>query len=64
MPWTARDAYRHTKKASTPGSQSKWAKVANSALEQYGDEARAIRVANAAVDGGGSKPQRKKSHGR
>lgn len=60
MPWTARDAYRHTKKASTPGSQSKWAKVANSALEQYGDEARAIRVANAAVEGG-SKPRKRKS---
>jgi hypothetical protein len=51
MPWTSRDAYRHTKKANTPGVQAKWAKIANAALQEYGDEARAIRTANAAVAG-------------
>lgn len=49
MPWTARDAYRHTKKASTPGAQSRWAKVANAALERGDDEASAIRQANAVI---------------
>jgi uncharacterized protein YdaT len=59
MPWTARDAYRHTKKASTPGAQSKWAKTANSVLEQSGDEAKAIRIANSVVENA-SKTQKKR----
>lgn len=58
MPWSVRDAYSHTKKASTPQAQSKWASVANSVLEQTGDEARAIRTANAAVST--SSPTRRK----
>ncbi len=49
MPWTMDDAERHTHKAATPGLQELWAKVANEALERTGDEARAIREANAAV---------------
>lgn len=49
MPWTARDAVKHTKKANTPAKKKKWAKVANAALKQYDDEGRAIRVANAAM---------------
>ncbi len=61
MPWTARDAYRHTKKASTPHLQSQWSKVANSALEGGADEASAIRQANAAVSKDGGKPKRKRS---
>ncbi len=60
MPWTARDAYRHTKKAATPHLQSQWSKVANSALEGGADEASAIRQANAAVNKGG-KSKRKRS---
>jgi len=60
MPWTARDAYRHTKKASTPGLQRQWAHVANSELERTGDEALAIRAANSVVGkGNNSKPRRK-----
>lgn len=55
MPWTSRDAYRHTKKASTPNLQRMWSHVANSVLEKTGDEARAIREANAAVSRGGTK---------
>lgn len=61
MPWTSRDAYRHTKKASTPHLQRMWSNVANSALSSGDDEASAIRQANAAVSrGGGSKMRRKK----
>jgi uncharacterized protein YdaT len=50
MPWTAKDARSHTKKADTPKKKHQWAKVANAALKEYGgDEGRAVRVANAAV---------------
>lgn len=49
MPWTYKDAYSHTKSANTPHLQSMWSKVANSVLEKTGDEARAIREANAVV---------------
>lgn len=49
MPWTPRDAYSHTKKASTPELQKRWSSVANSALESGSDEASAIRQANASV---------------
>jgi hypothetical protein len=49
MPWTAKDAYRHTKRANTPALQGQWATIANSHLEKTGDEAAAIRIANDAV---------------
>jgi hypothetical protein len=49
LPWSPTDAPRHTKAASTPALQRLWAKVANEQLEESGDEARAIRVANATV---------------
>lgn len=47
MPWKASDATKHTKKADTPSKQSAWAKTANSVLKESGDEAKAIRIANA-----------------
>lgn len=50
MPWTPRDAYSHTRKASTPSLQRRWASVANSALSEGHDDASAIRMANAAVE--------------
>lgn len=50
MPWTARDAYRHNRRANTPSLQSQWATVANNVLEQTGDEGRAIREASAAIE--------------
>jgi hypothetical protein len=53
MPWTSRDAYRHTKSASTPEKQRQWAHVANSELQRTGDEALAIRAANGVVGKGG-----------
>ena len=49
MPWNPQDAERHTHKATTLALQALWAKVANEALERTGDEARAIREANAVV---------------
>lgn len=66
MPWTAKDAQRHTEKANTPQLQAIWAAVANKILKQTNDEGEAIRLANAAVskdlagahDGsGGPKPE-------
>lgn len=49
MPWTARDAFRHTKKADTPHRKRMWADVANSVLADTGSDEKAIRAANAAV---------------
>jgi len=60
MPWTPRDAYSHTKKADTPSKQRQWAHVANSIFEESGDEARAIREANAAVAANRSRTPRKR----
>ena len=51
MPWTAKDATRHTKKANTPEKKRQWAHVANAALKSGDSEASAIRQANAAVGG-------------
>jgi hypothetical protein len=49
MPWTSDEAERHTHKATTVELKELWAKVANERLESTGDEARAIREANAVV---------------
>lgn len=49
MPWTAADAGKHTKRAGTPGRAHLWARVANRVLERTGDEALAIREADAVV---------------
>jgi hypothetical protein len=65
MPWSARDAYSHTKQANTPSLQRQWAHVANSELEKHGDDARAIRAANSVVargsSGGKRRPNMRKS---
>lgn len=61
MPWTPRDAYSHTKKASTPSLQRRWASIANSILESGGDEASAIRQANAAISGAKNESRRPKA---
>lgn len=47
MPWTPKEASRFTKKANTPERKRKWASVANSVLRQSGDDAKAVRIANA-----------------
>lgn len=50
MPWSPSDAKSKTKKASTPKKQRQWAQVANSEIKAHpGDEARAIRAANAVI---------------
>lgn len=49
MPWSEKDASRHTKKATTAKLRRQWAAVANSVLEQTGDEGRAIAAADSAV---------------
>lgn len=61
MPWSSRDAYRHTKKASTPDLQRQWMHVANSELERTGDEAAAIRAANSVVARGSSGGKRRRN---
>jgi hypothetical protein len=43
------DAERHTHKATTWALKELWAKFANECLERTGNEARAIREANAVV---------------
>jgi hypothetical protein len=49
MPWNADDAETHTHKAATQGLKQLWAKIANERLKHTGDEARAIREANAVI---------------
>lgn len=49
MPWTPDDSARHTRMADTPNRQRMWADVANRELTDHGDDARAIRAANAVV---------------
>lgn len=60
MPWSSKDATRHTKKAKSAKQKRQFAHVANSILKRTGDEGRAIRGANAAV---GRKKKRKASRG-
>lgn len=49
MPWTPKDAARHTKKAQSPKRKRQWSKTANSVLSRGGSEGSAVRIANAAV---------------
>jgi len=60
MPWDKNDGpSRHTKKANTPAKREQWASVANKVREETGDEARAVRTANAAVK---NHPSKKKGN--
>jgi hypothetical protein len=49
LPWTTNDVEKHTHKATTLELKELWVKVANERLEHTGDEARAIREANAVI---------------
>lgn len=49
MPWTAKDATRHTKKARSSKAKRQWRDVADNVLARTGNEGRAVREANAAV---------------
>jgi hypothetical protein len=56
MPWSASDAPRfNSSTKASPHLRTIWANAANAALKQYGDEGKAIRVANAAVRKSGQK---------
>lgn len=44
MPWTAKDAKRHTKNEKI--DPAKWSAIANAILKREGDEGKAIRIAN------------------
>lgn len=46
MPWKASDASRH-KKGMNKTQDKAWAKIANKARKEYGNDAAAIKVANA-----------------
>jgi hypothetical protein len=48
MPWNPNDAMKHTKKA-TGKKASAWSSVANSVLGKTGDEGKAVRIANSAI---------------
>jgi hypothetical protein len=50
MPWNPSDATKHTKKARSPRCKRAFAHAANSILESTGDDARAVRGGNSAVN--------------
>lgn len=49
MPWTPKDAQRHTHKAKSTKAQRQWSDVANSALSRGASESSAIRQADSVV---------------
>ena len=49
MPWTPSDASQKTHFADDPAKKAKWAAISNALLKRTGDDAQAIRIANAAV---------------
>jgi len=59
MPWEAKDASRHTKKAKSAVAKRQWSHVANSMLERGYDEGRAIAAASSVVKKRGLKKSRK-----
>ncbi len=59
MPWTAKDADKH-KKGLTANQKAGWARIANAALKEYGDEGKAIRVSNAKAPQVGKKTDKTK----
>ena len=49
MPWTAKSAKKHSKKANTPKKKRQWSKVANAVLKKTGNEGLAVRIANGVI---------------
>jgi len=49
MPWQPSDSTRNTKKAKSAAARRQWSKVANSVLARTGNDARAVRSANAVI---------------
>lgn len=60
MPWSPKDAQKKTKKADTPKEQEDWAKVANGVLKKTGNDAKAIKLANALIAKGNVNPKKGK----
>ena len=60
MPWSTDDVKKHYGGASDHQKEI-WVAAANNALQEYGEEGRAIRVANAAVNKSKSKPRGRSS---
>jgi len=54
MPWKKEQAKQHNKKAVAKKGEQ-WAATANAVLEKTGDDAKAIRIANAAIKKGKKK---------
>lgn len=50
MPWQPEDAPAHNALASTPRRQTLWSNVANEERRKTGNDAQAIKMANAALD--------------
>jgi hypothetical protein len=61
MPWTARDVSRHNKGVKSSKRKRQWRDTANSILKRTGDDARAIRGANAVVKKAQSRRARKRT---
>lgn len=61
MPYSAKDAKRHTKKADTPKKQRQWAHIFNSVMERTGSESAAFKAASGTVKKAGKKPARRKA---
>lgn len=66
MPWTAKDASRHTRKAKSGKQKRQWSHVADSVLKKTGDEGRAIASANSVIKKGAGASGRtgKYTHGK
>lgn len=65
MPWTAKDASRHIKKAKSARCKRAFAHASNSVLKSTGDEGRAVRAGNSAVNKcNAKKGKKRKAHKR
>ena len=61
MPWTSRDAKRHTRKAKSATAQRQWARVAESMRKKGYSEGRAIAAASSVVKNRGRKKKGRRS---
>ena len=64
MPWTSRDAHRHTHRAKSARRSRQWSEVANSVLRRTGDEGAAVRAANGVVRKAGQRHKKSRHHNR
>lgn len=48
MPWSPKEAIKHNKNAVGPKAKQ-WSTVANEILRKSGDDGKAVRIANAAI---------------